>query len=187
MVPLEPEVVHFGVALVAYTVKRSIIFRQLSMLVTACLTNGASTALAVLLHVPVSQLNLAREGSLTELAIFSILLSHLTYIERLRQNWLVQQTIGVVGFSHQLVGGRRHWHHHRLGGDVAELLTLPILLPVGASGRATTNWLVCECQSLRGVAAVEHGGGRTRAIGSLLLCVQLSCVYLFSFFHSTTV
>ena len=112
MVPLEPKVVHLGVALVAYTVKRCIVFRQLSTLVTASLTDGAPTALAVLHHVPVSQLNLAREGSLTELAVFRSLLPHFAYVECLRQNRLVQQTIGVQSFAHQLIAGRRHWHHH---------------------------------------------------------------------------
>ena len=112
MVPLKPEVVHLSVALVAYAVKCGIVFRQLSTLVTASLTNGAPTALAVFHHVPVSELNLAREGSLTELTVFRCLLPHLAYIECLRQYRLVQKTIGVESFAHQLVAGRRHRHHH---------------------------------------------------------------------------
>ena len=69
MIPLQPEIVHFRVALVTDAVERGIILSQLTVLVTACLANGFTTALAILFRISVHELDLAREGSLTELAV----------------------------------------------------------------------------------------------------------------------
>ena len=136
----------------------------MSFLVTTCLTDGPSTAFAIFHRIPVSQLNLARESGLTEHAVLGGLLAHFSDVECLGQGRLVQQTVRVETPAHQLVVvGRRHWHHHGLGGNVEGLLTPTILLHVGSPNwiGACDRALLIGPKSLRRVAIVEHGGGCT--------------------------
>jgi len=97
MIPLEFEVVHFGVALVANAVEGVVGDGELSALIAARLAHGPPAPLAILLRVPIHHFQFAGEGRIAKLTRIFVFHAHRLEIESARERRLVEESIGCGG------------------------------------------------------------------------------------------